>query len=113
MKKKFEFDNVFSLNVFDDIKGEIIVKYPHIKFVIASPTYCEWYKGERQFDLGAYTEAARSVSEEMGTDFIDMYHAFGKTPEEKLQYLEDGVHLTAEGRWLYSRSIIDFLDTQK
>lgn len=88
-------------------------KYPHIKFVIASPTYCEWFKGERQFDLGAYTEAARSVSEEMGTDFIDMYHAFGKTPEEKLQYLEDGIHLTAEGRWLYSRSIIDFLDTQK
>ena len=34
MKKKFEFDNVFSLNVFDDIKGEIIVKYPHIKFSI-------------------------------------------------------------------------------
>ena len=34
MKKKFEFDNVFSLNVLDDIKGEIIVKYPNIKFYI-------------------------------------------------------------------------------
>ena len=34
MKKKFEFDNVFSLNVFDDIKGEIKVKYPDVKFFI-------------------------------------------------------------------------------
>ena len=34
MKKKFEFDNVFSLNVFDDIKGEIQVKHPNIKFFI-------------------------------------------------------------------------------
>ena len=32
MKKKFEFDNVFSLTPFDDINGEICVKIPHIKF---------------------------------------------------------------------------------
>lgn len=32
MKRKFEFDNVFSLNVFNDINGEINVKYPNIKF---------------------------------------------------------------------------------
>lgn len=31
MKRKFEFDNVFSINVFDDIIGEVNVKYPHIK----------------------------------------------------------------------------------
>ena len=34
MQKKFEFDNVFSLNVFDDIKGELKVKHPNIKFFI-------------------------------------------------------------------------------
>lgn len=32
MKKKFEFDNVFSLTPFDDINGEICVKLPHVKF---------------------------------------------------------------------------------
>lgn len=87
-------------------------KYPHIEFIIASPTYCEWFKGERQFELGAYAEAARGVAEEMGVHFVDMYHAFGAEPEDKTEYLEDGVHLTKEGRELYSRSIVDFLTTQ-
>lgn len=32
MKRKFEFDNVFSLTIFNDITGEINVKYPNIKF---------------------------------------------------------------------------------
>ena len=31
MKRKFEFDNIQSLNIFDDIISEINVKYPHIK----------------------------------------------------------------------------------
>ena len=31
MKRKFEFDNVYSLNVFDDIISEVHVKYPNIK----------------------------------------------------------------------------------
>lgn len=87
-------------------------KYPDIEFVVISPTYCEWFKGERQFELGAYVESARGVAEEMGVHFIDMYHAFGVNSQDKLEYLEDGVHLTEEGRQLYSRSIIDFLTTQ-
>lgn len=87
-------------------------KYPQIQFIVTSPTYCEWFKGERQFELAAYAEAARGVAEEMGVHFIDMYHAFGVNTQDKLEYLEDGVHLTAEGREIYSRSIIDFLTAQ-
>ena len=87
-------------------------KYPQIQFIVTSPTYCQWFKGERQFELADYAEAARGVAEEMGVHFIDMYHAFGVDAQDKLEYLEDGVHLTAEGRQLYSRSIIDFLTTQ-
>ena len=34
MKKKFEFDNVFSLNVFDDIISEVCVKYSNVKFEV-------------------------------------------------------------------------------
>ena len=86
--------------------------YPQIEFILTSPTYCGWFKDERQFELGAYVEAARSVSAEMGTYFIDMYHGLGENPEEKMQYLEDGVHLNVEGRHLYARSVIDFLDSQ-
>lgn len=87
-------------------------KYPHIKFIVTSPTYCGWFKDERRFELGEYVEAARSVSAEMDTYFIDMYHGLGKNPEEKMQYLEDGVHLNEEGRYLYARSVIDFLESQ-
>lgn len=84
--------------------------YPDIEFIIASPTYCGWFEGERQHGLGTYVEAARSVSAELNTHFLDMYHALGKNPQEKTQYLGDGVHLTKEGRYLYSRSVIDFLE---
>ena len=84
-------------------------QYPHLEFILTSPTYTGWFSGERQFELGEYVEAARSVAEELDTHFIDMYHAFGKSADEKTEYLDDGVHLTAEGRWMYSRSVIDCL----
>ena len=84
-------------------------EYPQLKFILTSPTYCEWFKGERQFELGAYTEAARGVAKEMDTYFLDMYHALGKTPEEKMEYLSDGVHLNEEGRRLYAHSVIEYL----
>ena len=84
-------------------------EYPNIEFIMTSPTYCEWFKGEREFELGAYTEAARSVAKEMDVNFLDMYHALGKNPEEKMQYLSDGVHLTSEGRGLYAHSVVEYL----
>ena len=84
-------------------------QYPNLEFIITSPTYTGWFAGERQFELGEYVEAARSVAEEMNVHFLDMYHAFGETADEKTEYLDDGVHLTAEGRWMYSRSVIDCL----
>lgn len=83
--------------------------YPHLEIILTSPTYCEWFKGERQFELGAYVEAARGVAEEMDAYLLDMYHAFGKNPEEKMEYLSDGVHLNSEGRRLYAISVMDCL----
>lgn len=85
--------------------------YPQLEFIITSPTYCGWFVGQRQFELDEYVEAARSVAEEMDAHFLDMYHAFSKDVDKKIQYLEDGVHLTEEGRWLYSRSVIDCLES--
>ena len=83
--------------------------YPRLEIILTSPTYCEWFKGERQFELGAYVEAARGVANEMEVHFLDMYHAFGTNPEEKMEYLSDGVHLTSEGRSLYAISVMDCL----
>lgn len=84
-------------------------EYPNLKIILTSPTYCEWFTGERQFELGTYVENARGVAEEMDVCFLDMYHAFGKNPEDKIQYLEDGVHLTAQGRALYANSVMSML----
>ena len=83
--------------------------YPNIKVILTSPTYCEWFKGERQYELGMYTESARSVAEELDLYFLDMYHALGDTPDEKTQYLSDGVHLTDEGLTLYANWVIENL----
>lgn len=82
--------------------------YPHLKFILTSPTYCGWFEGERQFELDDYVEAARGVAAEFNTYFLDMYHALGENPQEKSQYLSDGVHLTDEGLTVYANSVIDF-----
>lgn len=84
--------------------------YPDMDIILTSPTYCGWFAGEREFELGRYVESARGVAEELGIHFLDMYHAFGKNPEQKMQYLEDGVHLTKEGRTLYANSVITILE---
>lgn len=84
-------------------------EYPHLKFILTSPTYCGWFEGERQFELDDYVEAARGVAEEFDTYFLDMYHALGDNPTEKSKYLEDGVHLTQEGLTVYANCVIDFL----
>lgn len=85
-------------------------EYPNLEFILTSPTYCGWFEGEREFELGTYVENARGVAEELDVHFLDMYHALGKNPEEKIQYLEDGVHLTEEGRTLYANSVIAMLN---
>ncbi len=83
--------------------------YPDLEVILTSPTYCGWFQGERQYELGTYVEAARSVAQEMDVHFLDMYHALGDSPDEKTEYLSDGVHLTKEGRTLYANSVIEFL----
>ncbi len=85
-------------------------EYPNMECILTSPTYCGWFSGEREFELGTYVENARGVAAEMDVHFLDMYHALGKNPEERVQYLEDGVHLTKEGRTLYANSVVTMLD---
>lgn len=79
--------------------------YPHLEVMIISPTYTEFSTALSKGGLEDYAAAAKAVSEEYGTAFLDVYHELGINAENKTQYLYDGVHLTAEGRALYAEYV--------
>lgn len=83
--------------------------YPQLRIVMVAPTFTRLFEGEREFVVADYVEAARGVSEEMGVEFIDMFHALGSNAEARTSHLQDGVHLSAEGRELYADTVIQHL----
>ena len=83
--------------------------YPHLKIIVVSPTYTKMFEGERTFEIGSYVEAARGVAAEMEVEFLDMFHILGNNAESRMEHLEDGVHLSEEGRKIYSDAVIHFL----
>lgn len=83
--------------------------YPQAKIVLVTPTYTKLFEGEKEFEIGDYVEAMRSVSQEMNTELADMFHVLGEDPESRLEHLEDGVHLSAEGRKVYANGIAWYL----
>ena len=83
--------------------------YPQATIVLVTPTYTKMFEGEKEFEIGAYVEAMRSVSQEMNTGLADMYHVLGEEPESRLKHLDDGVHLSAEGRSIYAKGIAWYL----
>lgn len=84
--------------------------YPHLKIIVISPTYTQMFEGEKTFEIGDYVEAARGVAAEMEVEFLDMFHILGNNAESRMEHLEDGVHLSAEGRKVYSDAVIHFLE---
>lgn len=83
--------------------------YPQAKIVLVTPTYTKMFEGEKEFEIGDYVEAMREVSQEMNTELADMFHVLGENPESRLEHLEDGVHLSAEGRNIYAKGIAWYL----
>lgn len=79
--------------------------YPQAQIVLVTPTYTQMFEGERTYRIGDYVEAMRSVSVEMKTGLIDMFHIMGEDAESRIEHLEDGVHLSAEGRTIYAKGI--------
>lgn len=59
--------------------------------------------------LTQYANAARNVAETNNTLYIDAYSTMGITIYTADQYLEDGVHLTVEGRALYAKAVASCL----
>ena len=93
---------------------------PQAKVLLISPTYCQFYKeGVMYTDsnmkdygngtLTQYANAARNVAETNNTLYIDAYSTMGITIYTADQYLEDGVHLTVEGRALYAKAVASCL----
>lgn len=83
--------------------------YPQAKIVLVTPTYTKMFEGEKELEIGDYVEAMRSVSVEMYTGLADMFHVLGEDSESRLEHLDDGVHLSAEGRNLYAKGIAWYL----
>lgn len=83
--------------------------YPQAKIVLVTPTYTKMFEGEMEFKIGDYVEAMRGVSQEMNTGLADMFHILGDDPESRLEHLDDGVHLSAEGREIYANGIAWYL----
>lgn len=84
--------------------------YPHLKIIIVSPTYTKMFEGEKELEIGDYVEAARGVAAEMDVEFLDMFHILGNNEESRTSHLGDGVHMSAEGRKVYSSAVIHFLN---
>lgn len=84
--------------------------YPQAKIVLVTPTYTRAFEGERQHTIGDYVEGVKRVSQDMNTELIDVSFVLGEDMETRLSYLEDGIHLSAEGRSLYAKGIAEYLN---
>ena len=118
MQKKFEFDNVFSLNVFDDIKGEIQVKYPNIKFYINKEKFYFVIETDEQ----TFEEDKKNVLEVVKY-YIPNIELVEKDAEEvyrKVVYLENldcancaaKVERLSKRTFNHERIIVDFATTR-
>lgn len=83
--------------------------YPQAKIVLVTPTYTKMFEEEMDLRIGDYVEAMRGVAQEMNTGLADMFHILGDDPESRLEHLDDGVHLSAEGRNIYAKGIAWYL----
>lgn len=91
-----------------------------IKILIVSPNYAQFYKdGRYETDgnmknngygtLYNYAQAAENVATSENTLYVDAYNTMGIDAYTAEEYLEDGIHLSEEGRALYAKAIASCL----
>lgn len=84
--------------------------------IVCGPHYCQFFNGNRFIGDGNvlntgygtlhnYKSISHYVSKEYQTLFFDAYEDLGIDGYTAEDYLEDGVHLTAEGRQLYADAL--------
>lgn len=95
--------------------------FPQLKIVIVAPTYCMTDEGDSSTynngkgTLENYVEVAKIVTEttERPSYFVDAYHDFGINVDTAETYLEDGIHLSQEGRKVYAEKLAQSLSAIK
>ena len=89
---------------------------PDCTIVLCPPHYCQFYNGDRFVgdsnvtDKGAgtlrdYMGTCEYISGEQQTLFLNTYYDLGIDSYTADQYLEDGIHLTAEARQIYADAL--------
>lgn len=99
--------------------------YPHIRFVLMSPTFCYYDEGNgtlTQADirrvgstnetLGGYIVAMKAMCVELNISFLDNYFGIPLNAETAQQYLVDAVHVNDECRKLIADRIINYIKTK-
>lgn len=82
---------------------------PEAELMVIAPTYASYFTisvqnyGEKA--LAQYASVACDVGRGYNTLCVDGYNKMGIDPYNASDYLEDGVHLNANGRDLYARSV--------
>ena len=93
-------------------------KYPDLRIILVSPTYCEFIYDNNakcyETDFGGgvlddYIFVQKSVAEEYGVEWIDMYYDSGIWSDTIDIYTYDKLHLTDEGKQLIGDLIADYL----
>lgn len=90
--------------------------FPDAQILLISPNYCQFWKdgymytdsNMKNFGGGTLTDYAnvcRNVAETQNTLFIDGYSTLGINTYTAEDYLEDGIHLTEDGRELYAKAV--------
>lgn len=89
---------------------------PDCTIVICPPHYCLFFNGDRYVGdsnvtdkgfgtLRDYMEICEYVAGEQGTLYLDTYYGLGIDGYTAEKYLEDGIHLTKEGRQIYADAL--------
>lgn len=93
---------------------------PDCTIVICPPHYCLFFNGDRYVGdsnvtdkgfgtLRDYMEICQYVAGEQGTLFLDTYYDLGINGYTAEDYLEDGIHLTKEGRKIYADALANLI----
>lgn len=95
-------------------------KYPQLRIVVSSPTYCYIVKNEErlycdttelgEYVLEEYIWQEQQVCEDTGVIFVDNYHQDVITRETMDAYYLDGLHLNEAGRQFLADNIVKALD---
>lgn len=98
-------------------------KYPDLRIVLMSPTYCALGKDKNQQcyntsygeggTLDEYVELEKQIAKEFGVEWIDAYHESGIWEDTVDRYLKDALHPNMEGHALIGNLIADSLEIGK